>query len=184
MHHPIPGTHSVYYAPEEQLLDPVSGRHLAPWGRRVGAWLLDDLIIGVPSWIFATIVIGPQTRTTTSICDGIYLCQSVHFNWGRIVAGLALNLVIYLAYFTLLVGRKRGQSVGMIVMRISVRDADVDASVGYRRAFARCFVIWLLGIALVLPVFIDFLSPLWDRRRKAWHDHAIKSIVTDLRHRR
>ena len=84
-------------------------------------------------------------------------------------------------YFIVLIGRSRGQTVGMMALGIAVRDSRSNVAIGMGRAFVRQVVIFALGLPLGIPVLIDYLSPLGDRRQQAWHDHAASSIVIAVR---
>ncbi len=95
------------------------------------------------------------------------------------MAAVVLGAIVSGIYWVLLVGGPRGQTIGMRATGIAVRDATTDTSIGRGRALVRYVVIFALGL-LVVPVLIDYLSPLWDRRRQAWHDHAADSVVVAL----
>jgi hypothetical protein len=41
-------------------------------------------------------------------------------------------------------------------------------------------MIYLFTFACVLPLLLDYLSPLWDQRRQAWHDKVVRSVVVDV----
>jgi uncharacterized RDD family membrane protein YckC len=165
-----------------QFNDPETGQVLSGWWRRVWAYVLDGLVIGVPSFIVTRIAIGNYLTTGSTSCNDLGACHTTFvFHQGAFLETIAFQTIVACLYFVLLVGSARGQSVGMMALGISVRDATTGTSIGYGRAFVRYIVIYALTGALVLPLLIDLLSPLWDRRRQAWHDHAADSVVVDLR---
>lgn len=89
---------------------------------------------------------------------------------------IIVTTVTVIAYYCLLEGRPRGQTVGKMFLRIQVRDAALGGPIGHRRAFLRR----LVGETLLLlrfPWIIDLLFPLWDKRRQTLHDKAAGSIV-------
>jgi uncharacterized RDD family membrane protein YckC len=100
--------------------------------------------------------------------------------WGAVVIILEV-LFVSIGYFALFNGLL-GATVGMRPFKIGVRDADGHGLIGPWRAGARFGILY---IALFVPIpgggFIviglDLLSPLWDRRRQAWHDKLTRSIV-------
>jgi uncharacterized RDD family membrane protein YckC len=63
---------------------------------------------------------------------------------------------------------------------IAVRDIDTGGPVGAGRALLRRFVFFVTYLGLILFV-LNALSPLWDRRRQAWHDKVVRSCVVDIR---
>jgi uncharacterized RDD family membrane protein YckC len=178
-------------SPTQPFLDPSSGRPLAAWWKRLLAYLVDGFVVGIPgsivTWIvlvnaFASFTVpscsqaNPGPRCNTEILHsflGYFLVIYV------IIFGV--QLLTGALYFTLLIGSRRGQTVGMMALGIAVRDSVSDRSVGYGHAFLRWLVYTALSIPFGIPAFVDCLAPLWDRRRQAWHDHAAGSLVVDLR---
>jgi uncharacterized RDD family membrane protein YckC len=151
----------------------------ARWGQRFGAWLLDLLIIYGVLIVLALIVyaiVGPDNDPSTD--------DSAAYG---AIAGIA-GLVIMPFYFGFLHGRQRGQSVGKRMIGIAVRRAETFDRLGYRRSFARSLVtlaFWIVptAAARVLGYFagatwlLDYLWPIWDRRRQALHDKVVASVV-------
>jgi uncharacterized RDD family membrane protein YckC len=164
-------------------LDPVTGRPLAGWGKRVGAYLLDAVILGIPLVIVWVIIIAASNSTTGQvICNNSFSCHyTTVFHPGTFWPATIVIYLVPVAYFTLLLGRKRGQTLGMMAIGIAVRDAATDSPIGFGRALLRYFIIFVLSLAFGIPLLIDFLSPLWDRRQQAWHDHAASSLVVAVR---
>jgi uncharacterized RDD family membrane protein YckC len=189
---PYPPYASYGPAPRPRFADPVTGRPLAEWWRRLLAYLLDSLIVSVPSYIIYQVVFVTQLSTIRfpQTCPQQYQpnnnCGAELFHaffsafWVTILAYLAAQFVVGTLYYMILVGAPRGQTVGMMALSIAVRDDREDVSIGRWRALTRWFVIFLLGIPLGILLLIDCLAPLWDRRRQAWHDHAARSVVVDV----
>jgi uncharacterized RDD family membrane protein YckC len=137
----------------------------ASWGRRLGAYLLDTLVILVP--LIAITVIALVAGDPEDDDDR---------TWG--VLGLAYLLTIFapFIYFTLMHGRESGQTFGKRWVGIRIVDDSTGRSIGYGRAFGRyaiTFVFWLI----VIPAVLDYLWPLWDRRNQALHDKVVSSVV-------
>ena len=91
-------------------------------------------------------------------------------------AGSALSLLVGLAYFTLFVGAKRGQTPGMSAVGIRVISFDGSGSIGYGRAFIR----WIGGYISAIVLFIGFLWMLWDREKQCWHDKMASDVVVPV----
>jgi uncharacterized RDD family membrane protein YckC len=91
-----------------------------------------------------------------------------------------VSLLVSVAYFTLMHGSPRGQTVGKMAMRIRLCDAATGGPIGYGRAFLRWLVITVLAIPCGIPALISDLAPLWDRQRQTWQDKAASSVVIDV----
>jgi uncharacterized RDD family membrane protein YckC len=92
-----------------------------------------------------------------------------------------------IAYFGVLNGLT-GRTVGMRLLGIEVRDASGTGLIGFWRAAGRFAILYAsffvpIPLAGQIAVALDLCSPLWDRRRQAWHDHLFRSIVLRRRHR-
>jgi len=152
----------------------------AGWWQRVGATLLDAVITGIPAGILAAAV-GGTVRTNRVIVFNEFgrtrLRQTnFHFN-GK---GIAVVILVGVLYRTLLEGGVRGQTLGKMAMRITVRDPVSGTSIGYGRAFVRWLVASILWVAFIIPGVIDVLFPLWDPKHQTLHDKAAGSIVVQV----
>jgi uncharacterized RDD family membrane protein YckC len=125
----------------------------APWWRRVCAWLVDATLL--------VLAVGACGRASAA------------------AGGFAI-LLLPVTYATVCHGSRHGQTVGARVARISVRDRTSLGRLGYPRALARWLVTTVFWWTLLLPGVLDALSPLWDRRRQAWHDKAVGAVVIRL----
>ncbi len=136
----------------------------ASWGRRVGAYLLDALVIAVP---FIVIIVIALLAGNPEEDDG---------TWGIIGIAYLLTIVAPFIYFTVMQGRESGQTLGKRWVGIRVAADSTGRSIGYGRAFGRyaiTFVFWLI----VIPAILDYLWPLWDRKKQALHDKVVGSVV-------
>ncbi|MBK9179732.1 MAG: RDD family protein [Acidimicrobiales bacterium] len=152
---------------------PVSdfGRPLATWGKRALALILDGFIIGIP--LNLLVALGGGFETETNNADEVSVNVGVSGIWFLIL------LVVPVLYYALLNGGPKGQTVGKMIMKIQVRDAAGGGPIGVGKGFLRYLVILLLAIPCGIPLLIDYLSPLWDAKRQAWHDKAVSSVVVD-----
>jgi uncharacterized RDD family membrane protein YckC len=166
---PPPSPYTPYgYAPGS--LDRF-GRQLAGWWQRVGALVIDGLLIGIPALVLWGIV---NSATNTTTCNA-FNCQQTSDGW---IAWLIV-LIAEFAYFSLMDGR--GQTVGKLLFGIAVRDEITGQPIGPGRAFGRWFIYVVLWYLLFVPGLLNALSPLWDSKNQAWHDHAVGSLVVKLR---
>jgi uncharacterized RDD family membrane protein YckC len=133
------------------------GRPLAEWWQRVVAWIIDTFILLFP------------TLALASAPDSDFL-------------GALISVAVGSAYFGLLNGGPRGQTIGKMALKIQVREAASGGPLGPEKGVVRYLV---NGIAAFLPPLIAFnlldgLWPLWDSRRQALHDKVVGSLVIKL----
>jgi uncharacterized RDD family membrane protein YckC len=147
------------------------GRPLASWGSRVGATLLDILILTVPMAVLIGVIVAVAFSSDVgAVALGIFL-------------GLAYLVAAFL-YAPVLMSREggNGQTWGKQIVGIrAVR--DVGQPFDFGNAFLREFVIkgllfgtvggWFLGI----PTLLDYLWPLWDDENRCLHDMVAKTHV-------
>ena len=134
----------------------VLGRPLAPWGERLGSFVIDELFVYVVAKL-AVFALG------------------LHHTFGARL----LWLIIAIAYYAVLNGSESGQTFGKRVFSIAVRDADTGGAIGAGGAALRYIVVGMYRIVLFFAVFtaLDGLWPLWDGRRQALHDKIAGSVV-------
>ena len=131
-------------------------RTLAAWGQRLGAYIADSLVL--------TAVAGVPALVVGALSDaGIWV-------W------YGLIVVLPAVYFTYFHGRERAQTPGKMLLGIRVEDDDRRQSIGYGRAFVRWLVPNLFGV-IVVPWLLNYLWPLWDKKKQAWHDKIAGSVV-------
>jgi|tagenome__1003787_1003787.scaffolds.fasta_scaffold20107871_2 uncharacterized RDD family membrane protein YckC len=125
----------------------------AGWWSRVGATLLDGIIIAVPLILGG--VISIISDTLAGVLGVIYLVA-----------------VFFYAPIMLTVhdGRTWGkQAAGIRVVRMD------GSPIRFPRAFGREFIKGIFGVTGILWI-IDVLWPLWQPENRAWHD-----LMTDTR---
>lgn len=168
--YPPPPGYGYGYAPSGAADD--LGRPLAAWWKRLLAILLDSVILFVPTAILFA-VLGLVTVETND------LTGEMTVDGGALGLTTLIGLVVTLAYFGLLDGGARGQTVGKMALGIQVRDATSDGPIGVGRAVLRRFIYQVVWYVLVIPGLLNVLWPLWDRKRQAWHDMVANSVVVD-----
>jgi uncharacterized RDD family membrane protein YckC len=132
----------------------------AGWGSRVGASLLDGIIVGVVMLVVTVVVgVGDGDGGGSAFSDGF----TVLWVLGTVV------------YAPLMLAFNRGQTLGKAAVGIRVVNSDT-APIGLARAFLRELPVkWVCGI---IPL-IDVLWPLWQRENKALHDLLAKTWVVE-----
>jgi uncharacterized RDD family membrane protein YckC len=137
------------------------GRVLANWPQRVGAYLIDDLIAGIPAFLALILFSGSSSAETASA--GAVLVSSLLY---------LLSLGIWIYNRAILMGRT-GQSWGKQVLKLRlVRMAD-GQPMGGGMAFLRD----LLHILDALLCYLGFLWPIWDARRQCLFSDKIMNTV-------
>lgn len=155
------------------------GRPLAEWWQRLVAFIIDSLILGIPRIVVISIVVGTSGSTffSTSLLAGV------------VATGIAFA-AIGVAYFALLNGSERGQTVGQMALGIAVRDEVSGGSIGPSRGALRILVLdpgiatsWITLVGLLAGVWtiVAGLSPLWDDRRRGIHDKVAHTDVIKAR---
>jgi uncharacterized RDD family membrane protein YckC len=173
---PMPPPPGVAYG-TYRFQDPVTGAPTAEWWQRAVALIIDWAIFAIPTWIIVYVIVLNAITTTHTTAFGSYQTRSV----GLLYVFDILFFLGYLAYYALLNGGEKGQTVGKMVMGIATRDESGQGPIGYGRAVGRFFIIVLFDILCFIPLILDYLSPLWDPRRQAWHDKVAHSLVINVR---
>jgi uncharacterized RDD family membrane protein YckC len=141
--------------PQQPAPEPVgptggaSGPRAGFW-RRLGAVVIDDLILAVP-----------------------YIVLLVSVDVG--VAYIVYTVGSY-TYFTLLEGGPTGQTVGKRALGIRVIDFRAGGPIGYGRGLLRNVAKLLSGLVFLL----GYLWMLWDRENQTWHDKLATTVVVPV----
>lgn len=134
------------------------GHKLANWPQRVGAFLIDYLVIVVPIGIAIALVSGGRNDSSGPglIAGLLYL--------------VATGLWIYNRW--ILAGRT-GQSWGKQALGIKLLRMDNGQPIGGGMAFVRD----IAHILDSLPCYLGYLWPIWDNRRQTFADKVISTVV-------
>ena len=121
---------------------------------------------------------GPRAgfwiRFAGSLIDGIMLgVLSVVLQLIDPALGTVLGLIIGIAYYTLLEGGAKGQTVGKMAVGIRVIDLARGGSIGPGRAFIR----YVGRIVSTIPLLLGYFWMLWDKEKQTWHDKFAGSVV-------
>ena len=153
---------------------------LAGWGRRVGATLLDLLIVGVPALLVTGLLgVGVAGASATDSDAGLVATIA-----GVVVSALVF-FVIALIYAPLTMMRKgthNGQTFGKQVVGIRVIRTSGEP-MDFLFSALREVVLKNLAVGLAssftfgIAYLVNFLWPLWDGENRALHDMAAATRV-------
>jgi uncharacterized RDD family membrane protein YckC len=139
------------------------------WWRRVGAAVIDGLVIGVGGAVVGAIIASAADASGDA----------------STAIGAAIGLVLGTIYYGALMSRSganNGQTLGKQATGIRVvRLEGGEVTFGY--AFVREILVktivfgYLAFVTLYIATIVNYLWPLWDPRNQALHDKIVKSQV-------
>jgi len=148
------------------------GQPLAAWGTRLGAYLIDGLILLVPAIVLTIIVVAIAAGSDTgALVTGI--------------VGFLAYLVALLLYAPILMAREgagNGQTWGKQALGIRVV-RDNGEAMGFGWAALREIAVKNLAVTIassiipIIPWFLNFFWPLWDDQNRALHDMICSTHV-------
>lgn len=159
---PAPGQHPGvpqpgYGAPASPFGQP-GGPQLAEWGTRVGAALIDVLIVvGI---IIVAVIIG---AIFGAVSDAL----------GTLVVIVGYIAAIGFVFWQLYVQGNTGQTIGKRQLHISLVQEQNGQFVGPGLSIGRYFV----HIVDSLPCYLGYLWPLWDDKKQTFADKILKTVV-------
>jgi uncharacterized RDD family membrane protein YckC len=156
----------------------VGGRPaLSGWWRRVGAAVLDGLIVGIGAAVLFVAITAPFSI-------GFFANDTVGVVALLVGALLAVGCVAVVAflYAPLLMARTNGQTLGRMAVGIRVVRAG-GQPMTFWFAMLREVVVKTLLFGIVssftfgLASLLDVLWPLWDEENRALHDFVVNTRV-------
>jgi uncharacterized RDD family membrane protein YckC len=164
-----PGTaHSIAEQPPAGVMGPYPR---ANFGQRLGALLIDAVLVGVAGLIVFLIfgAIGGAIAATGSNAAGVI---------GGLIwlIGLLLWIVLPLIYFGYMEGAPSGQTVGKRALNIRVVDFDNAGAIGIGRGVLRTLARFLSGFVF----YLGYLWMLWDPQEQTWHDKLVRTQVVPV----
>jgi uncharacterized RDD family membrane protein YckC len=133
---------------------------------RAVAFILDCVVMGSFLLLFFTIAFLP-----VALAGGSHISNSEQ-RWITIVM---LSYIPFVPASFFVMWALRGQSLGMVAVRIEVTDRDGEP-LPSSRALVRALV-WPLSI---LPLAIGAIPVLFDEERRALHDMVAGTVVLEL----
>ncbi|PSK87372.1 putative RDD family membrane protein YckC [Murinocardiopsis flavida] len=156
------------------------GPQYASWGARLGAYLLDGLIVTL--MVFAIVVVGV-------LASGAIVAASASSTGepsdGSVVAGVVITITFYVGafiaslFYYISPVAKTGATPGKKMVGIKIVKLDTGQPPSKGAAFGR--ILTVVGMGFVpFGGLLDGLWPLWDEPHKqAIHDKAVGTIVID-----
>jgi uncharacterized RDD family membrane protein YckC len=151
---------------------------LSGWWRRVGAHVIDGIIIGALALVLLVAITAPFSV-------GFFVNDTVGV--GAVIVGLLFAclcvFVAALVYAPWMMARTNGRTLGRMVTGIRVVRASgepIDFGFAMLREVA---VKWLLFNAVAgsltfgIAPLVDYLWPLWDEQNRALHDFVVDTRV-------
>lgn len=165
-----------------------AGVALADIPERIIAFVIDAIILGIIGFIVSTL--------TLSVLGDNYGGIFGNFRYHNVVSSLAtaaIMLVVSGAYFIGMWSRMGGASVGMKVMKLTVRDASSGQVIGQQQAINRWLVVgapfaltflyvwgvigWLVGLAVLGYEIYLLMTTAQSPTRQGFHDKYAKTVV-------
>jgi uncharacterized RDD family membrane protein YckC len=147
----------------------------ADWWRRMLAFIVDQLVVWLPTALILVIVSAAAGPGTVDPFTGDIDTSSR--NVLLLVTAITCYFVLIPAYFAFSHGGESGATLGKRLLNIRVADLQDGSRVGVGRAFLRWTVAGLFWTFLYIPGILNLLWPLWDPQRQAWHDKIANSVV-------
>lgn len=158
----------------------LAGTMLASWGSRLGAFIIDFLIITIPSLILLGLL-GGGILAVGDDGSGAGIAALI----GGAMLTVLVIVVVSLIYAPLLMqrdGAHNGQTWGKQLLGIRViRNDGRPMNIG--TAALREVVLKNLAVGIassiipLIPFLLDYLWPLWDEENRALHDMAASTHV-------
>ena len=137
--------------------------------RRLGAWFLDQLILGIGlaalEWGSHLVILQLWPHRS-----GEYMIGVVPF-YLRFI----LNGVVRMLYFSFMESSERGATVGKMAVNLRVLDLE-----GNRISFGRAVARWFASFLSYFTVGVGFVIAAFSEKRQALHDMIAGTLVVDL----
>ena len=141
-------------------------KELAGMGSRLGARIIDWILVVVASVIVLIVLFGGLGRTERGFFAALFLSL------------LVIAAIVLLYEWTMIA--VLGQTLGKKWTGVKVVRADNGSVPGWGKSFVR----WLIpGLVNIIPVvgniafLLVYLSPVFSKTRQGWHDMAAATVV-------
>jgi uncharacterized RDD family membrane protein YckC len=151
------------------------GQPLASWGSRLGAYIIDGLILLIPIAVLGVVIFGGTVDEDSSA--GAWIGASILY--ALLIAAVVL---LYAPLLMMRQGERNGQTLGKQALGIRVV-RDNGQPMGFGRAALREVVLKQLAVNIassiipLIPWFLNYFWPLWDDQNRALHDMAASTHV-------
>jgi len=146
----------------------------ASYGKRVGAYLIDSVILTV---LFLIMYVPLMNMVATAMQSSGAMPWDI--NTAAVYFALALSLLVGIFYF-IRPTAKSGQTWGKRMVRIRVVDKN-----GNPPSLGQSWLRYAIGFGVeavllyILIGIIGLLWPLWDAQKQAWHDKIAGTFVVE-----
>jgi uncharacterized RDD family membrane protein YckC len=146
---------------------------LAGWWSRVGAQLIDGVIVGIGALLLLVAITAPFSVGFFA-SDGVGIVSTIV---GLLIA-IVCVAVVALLYAPALMARTNGKTLGRMATGIRVVRAN-EQPVDFGFAMVREVAVKTLLFGVVglltggLGILADYLWPLWDEENRALHDFVV-----------
>lgn len=130
--------------------------HYGTFGQRLGAYIIDGIIVAIPVWIIVWMM--PSNN------DDV-------FTFGDFTGSL-LSILISWLYFAFQESGPQQATIGKKALGLKVTSID-----GQRITFGQASGRYFGKIISAVILYIGFLMVLWDDRRQALHDKMAGTLV-------
>lgn len=146
----------------------------AGFWRRLGACLIDGIIVGIIMKISTSVMMIPLSRYFSSI----YLSNNPQQLEAMVpslmiilVTSMLVGMSLQALYFILMWGYK-GATLGKMALKIKIVNTE-GSDISYGSAFLRYIGTIISGI----PLCLGYLWMLWDDKKQTWHDKIASTCV-------
>ena len=151
----------------------VDGREQANFGQRLGALIIDALIIGVPVLIIYAVLLSVVPTELVVCQDGTAICEEpTGAGFGILLIAYLAIVIVALWYYGEFDGN-RGATIGRKTLGIKLVKVDTDETVGFWRAVGRQFA----RIPSSFICYLGYFWMIWDSDSQTWHDKIVKTQV-------
>src|SRR3954447_5471935 len=196
---PVPWPYAAQVASGPTTPD---GVPLAGWWQRVGAFVIDSLVISVVNVIVTLPLQISMQRKMQALVARLDTTEPGRTpDFGRFVRDyldILLPLITWSALATLagwaiysaLMLRFKGATLGKMVVGLQVRLRERPGQLPWSAIGLRILVQFGYLLSAVVPLlylslfwypYLDCLWPLWDKKRQALHDKAARTNVVRIR---
>ncbi|MEV5884027.1 RDD family protein [Streptomyces sp. NPDC052020] len=181
--YPQQGGQPGYGYPQQPGYPGGPGPRVASMGRRLGARLIDGVIIGI---VYIVLLIAGVAGSfgAAQDCDvnspAYESCvdDAAADMMGPLTAVFLILGIASLLYEWLMVGLV-GATLGKMLLGMRVVKADTGQKTGLGSSFIRWIIPIVGSLACGIGQLLVYLSPFWDKsgRQQGWHDKAASTMV-------
>jgi uncharacterized RDD family membrane protein YckC len=164
--------------PAYQVWAAPDGRPLAGLGQRLGARIIDAVIVSVAAIVVAGVIIGVGAGFTAAAAGN----DSPALLISAVIGAIAIILGIHYWYDVEIPLRWDGQTPGKRMLKIAI--APLESGGQLRRGQLTYRFLVMLGFNLLSNCYVGLLDPLWclwDKPyRQCLHDKPAKTVVVKV----